>query len=136
MFKFKKNLSVGLGLCLLTSCTSFSKLSQFNTIMNDVGFTFRNTKVGAEAKFYGDFKLANSMKDFRKLNEEKPKFKYIILYGKTYVPPIYDVYITEGFAEKQEGYSIHDTLIKDRIINFIISDLAPRYDKEFLLNEL
>lgn len=135
-FKFTKNIIVSIMALIggmFCSCTNFNNASRFNVYEDVDNFTVTNKVLEFKSTFFGDFKFAKNEKEFKQLNPKaKPRFKEIVVYGKTVAKPIYDVYILKGKLTDHKGYVVKDTILGTQMLTLAISKDAPVQDIAFL----
>lgn len=134
MMKFLKAIS----LLSIISCTSFSNYSKFNEIVKceDPSYICTlNQPLNLQYKSFGGFHFANNYAEYRKMKVmKKPKFKNIILYGRSNVLHG-DYYLILENKKYPQNYFYRDTIIDNRKITIALNktiDYKP--NKDFLLN--
>ena len=122
------------------SCTSFSKYSKFNKVQNcgedQIFLCITNDSLKIKYQSFGGFDFANNSKEYKKLKVgKKPKFKNILLYGKSKIINT-EYYILIDNKEKQPGFVYQDTIINKFPISVAVNESSNKINKEFLLKGL
>ena len=128
-----------IGFCF-HSCTAFNQYSKFNKVQNcgedNIFLCITNDSLKIKYQSFGGFDFANNSKEYKKLKVgKKPKFKNILLYGKSKVIDT-DYYILIDNKEKMPGFVYKDTIINNVPITVAVSDSSNKINKEFLLKGL
>ncbi len=106
---------------LVTSCRFANPYIKYNYIN---GVTFLNDSLNVSANFFGDVKYypLNRKEINKKIKGTKElKYKDLLLFGTTYIPPYYDVFLFYTDKNKNIRDSIQtELLIKDTINNQVL----------------
>jgi|GEM_PF-780228 len=134
----KKVFAVFCVLIFVISCSPFSRYSKTNQYLNqkcpnskmDIP-TVSNPALGISTITFGDFKFANSKKEFKAINSSaKPEFKNILFYGIT---DDYEYYVLLNFEGKlPENYISSDTIIGENKFVLATSNSIHEYDFNYL----
>ncbi|WP_300567540.1 hypothetical protein [Flavobacterium sp.] len=123
----------------IVSCSSFSSLSAETKIGSEEHHVkVYNTKADFKSLTYGDFKFAMNQKQFRKINNAKPRFKDILFYAKT-IDPTYEYYVLYNPKIKSlqnDDYIIKDTIMGNSKFVVAISKNAPKADIDYIINKI
>lgn len=120
---------------MITSCSSFSPYAKENKEKSDHYVIIYNEKLNIQSYTFGDVEFAYSTKEFKKLNpKQKPIFNNILVYGKTNSPE-YEYYILVNPKNLMEhDYNSRIVEIGGNIYYILVSNSAPNYDIEQLMN--
>ena len=120
-------------LLFLIGCSPFSKMAGHNQIgKEDALVLVTNEPLKLRSVTYADFKFAGNRQELKKITPEKPAFRDILLYARTYHPP-YDYYLLLNAKEPSHpDYIIKDTLIAGNKITLAISKTASEEDVKFI----
>ena len=120
-----------------TSCSTFSKYSPYNKVESCVDgyYCMVNDSLQLKYESLGGFHYANNLKEYRKMKiKNKPKFKNIIVYGKSNILET-DYYLILNNKIYPKNFYFKDTIInKQKITIALNSNRNGTYNKNFLLN--
>ena len=134
----KKGFATFFILIFVISCSPFSRFSKTNQYLSekcpDSKTTIRivsNQELGISTITFGDFKFANSQKEFKAINPSaKSQFKNILFYGIT---DDYEYYVLLNFEGKlPENYISRDTIIGENQFVLVASNSIHEYDFNYL----
>lgn len=130
-----------LTLFLLIGCkTSFSHYSSYNAIENcnenETNYVcILNDSLKMKYVSFGGFRFAKNNLEFNKLNAKKPKFKNIVIYGRSDIINT-EYYILLDNHRKKKGFSYKDTIINSNHLTIAVTNSAQVTNKKFLLKGL
>ncbi|MHA3047785.1 hypothetical protein JSO59_010585 [Riemerella anatipestifer] len=120
---------------LITSCSSFSKLSKETKFGKERGYqSVFNQAINFKSLTFGDFKFALRYREYKKLRSNNTEFKNILFYGKT-DEPAYEYFVLLNPKEKKfdtSRFFVKDTIIKNNNFILLISNDAPKSDIKFI----
>jgi len=134
----KKVFAVFCVLMFVISCSPFSRYSKTNQYLNQKCPNSRtniptvsNPALGISTITFGDFKFANSKKEFKSINSSaKPQFKNILFYGIT---DDYEYYVLLNFeGELPENYVSENKMIGQNKFVLVASSSIPEPDFNYL----
>ena len=134
-----KNIIATILIFSVISCSSFSSISEETKIGLEESHTkIYNTKADFKSLTFGDFKFAMNQKQFRKINNSKPRFKDILFYAKA-DDPVYEYYVLYNPKIKSlqnDDYILKDTIMGNSKFVLAISKNAPRPDIDYIMNKI
>lgn len=125
---------------LLFSCrSSFSRYSDYSTVEicdhNDVFVCINNDSLKLKYVSFGGFHFAKNDTEFKKLNGRKPKFKNILIYGKSEIINS-DYYLLIDSHRRKRGFIYKDSLIGKTLVTVALSYSCHPSNQKVLLNGL
>ncbi len=120
------------------SCTTFTPYARFNKIQSCEDQGYRcviNDSLRLNYKSFGGFQFANTIKEYRNMKiKNKPKFKNVIVYGKSKVLEG-DYYLILNNKMNSDRFQFKDTIINGQNITIALNkSIAYKSNIDFLLN--
>lgn len=129
-----------LTLAALSSCGAFHRLAGHTQVgSEEVYKKVYNPKANLKTLTYGDFLFATSVAQYDTLAQGEPPYSNILFYAKTAHPPHYDYYVLLNPPAKYtttEEYVVKDTTLGHQHLVVLISQKAPKSDREFITQRL
>ena len=124
-------------LLFLASCSPFSKMAAQNQFgREDALVLVSNEALNLRSLTYADFDFARNRRELKKITSEKPAFRDVLLYARTYHPP-YDYYLLlNAKAPQNPDYVLRDTLITGNKITLAISKKASEAEVKFISGKI
>ena len=134
-----KNIVATILIFSVVSCSSFSSISEETKIGSEESHVkIHNVNADFKSLTFGDFKFAMNQKQFRKINNAKPRFKDILFYAKAN-DPIYEYYILYNPKIKSlqnDDYILKDTIMGNSKFVVAISKNAPKPDIDYIFSKI